>query len=294
MGKLWLDPHPDSPIKADLKYLVEGENPEYGDPIISEVAQLKLLDPACGSGHILVEGFDLLYKMYLAEYYSPEEALESILRYNLFGLDIDKRAVQLAQFAVLLKAARYYPEALRKGWLPNIYAMPDPRDFSRQEVLDFLGKEGLQYEEALSKALALMQQAQNLGSIMQFDLSEEAVGFIAGRWEYLQSAASLGFNEQAVLSAMSGYIPVLLTLNGKYEAVVANPPYMSSGAMNNLLKNYICSQLFPKPDMISFAVFLEVCLFRSLKSGNIGQINQHSWMFLSSYEEFRRALLEKL
>ncbi len=105
-----------------------------GDPLY-----LKLLDPATGSGHILVEGFALLYDMYMEEYYLPAEAVENILTKNLFGLELDLRAAQLARFAVLLAAAKKVPEILKKDILPRIYAMPEPVTFSRQEILDFLG-----------------------------------------------------------------------------------------------------------------------------------------------------------
>ncbi|MCB0524506.1 MAG: BREX-1 system adenine-specific DNA-methyltransferase PglX [Lewinellaceae bacterium] len=290
VGKLWLDLHPDSPFKANMKYLVEGDNPGYGDPIISEVAQLKLLDPAAGSGHILVEGFDLLYDMYLAEYYPPEEAVESILRHNLFGLDIDKRATQLAQFALLLKAATRHRDILKKGLRPNIYAMPEPRPFSRQEVLDFLGKDGLNYVDKLFDALHLMQQAQNLGSIMQFNLPETAVEYIAKRWRHFQQASDLSFHEKALLPGLSAYLPVLLILCGKYEAVVANPPYMGQGNMNGALKDYVNAHYkLSKSDL--FAVFMEVCLALNVKGGLMGMINQHSWMFLSTFEKLREHLL---
>lgn len=293
VGKIWLDLHPDSDLKQDMKYLVEGENPEYGNPIISEVAQLKLLDPAVGSGHILVEGFDLLYKMYLTEYYSPEEAVESIFKNNLFGLDIDKRAVQLAQFAVVLKAARYHREVLTKGWLPNIYAMPEPQDFSRQEVLDFLGKEGVAYEEPLSNALQLMQQAQNLGSIMQFDLKKEAIDFIKKRWGELEKKTNLSFHEQALIPIITPFVNVLLVMLQKYESVVANPPYMGLRKLNIDLKEYI-EKYFPNSKYDLCIAFMDVTMNFLKPCGLQSMINQQTWMFQSSLNQFRDNLLKKI
>lgn len=289
VGKIWLDLHPNSPLKANMKYLVESEH--YGDPIVQEAEQLKLLDPAVGSGHILVEGFDLLFDMYTAEYYPPGEAVESILRHNLFGLDIDKRAAQLAQFAILLKAAARYPDILKKGIRPNIHAMPEPHDFSRQDVLDFLGKDGLAYADHLFRALHLMQQAQNLGSIMQFDLPESAVDYIGQRWTAMQQADNLCFHEKALMPALSAYLPVLLILCQKYEAVVANPPYMGQGNMNGALKDYVNAH-YPLSKSDLFAVFMEVCLALNTQAGLMGMINQHSWMFLSSFEKLREHLLQ--
>lgn len=290
VGKLWLDLHPSSPLKVDMKYLVEGDNPAYGNPIISEIAQLKLLDPAVGSGHILVEGFDLLYDMYLAEYYPPEEAVESILHNNLFGLDIDKRAAQLAQFAVLLKAAAKRPEILKRGIRPHIYAMPEPRPFSRQEVMDFLGKDGLDYADALVSALQLMQQAQNLGSIMQFELSEAAVDYIAQRWAYFQQAEELSFYEKALLPALQAYLPVLLVLGRKYEAVVANPPYMGQINMNGSLKDFINSY-YPGSKSDLMTVFMEAIPHLTLPNARFALINLPSWLFLSSFETLRESYI---
>ena len=103
----------------------------------------------------------------MEEYYTPEEAVESILKNNLYGLDIDDRAAQLATFAILLKAAKVYPDVWHKDWLPNVYAMPEAQDFSMQEVKDFLGAEGMDYAEELEAALRLMKQAKNLGSVMK-------------------------------------------------------------------------------------------------------------------------------
>ena len=158
---------PNSPLKSQMKYLVENDSDGKTEAIINNVEELTLIDPAAGSGHILVEGFELLYQMYMEEYYTPEEAVESILKNNLYGLDIDDRAAQLATFAILLKAAKVYPDVWHKDWLPNVYAMPEAQDFSLQEIKDFLGAEGMDYAEELEAALRLMKQAKNLGSVMK-------------------------------------------------------------------------------------------------------------------------------
>lgn len=289
VGKIWLDLYPNSPLKTNMKYLVESDPVEYGEPIISEIAQLKLLDPAAGSGHILVEGFDLLFEMYLAEYYPPEEAAESILRHNLYGLDIDKRAAQLAQFAVLLKAAARYPDVLKKGIRPHIYAMPEPHDFSRQDVLDFLGKDGISYADQLFDALHLMQQAQNLGSVMKFELPELAVLHISQRWRHFQQAHDLVFQEMTLLPALSNFLPILLILCSKYEAVVANPPYMGRKWMNIDLANYIDGKYTEsKSDLMT--VFIEVCINIVQKNGYSGVVTLDSWMFLPSFENLREII----
>jgi hypothetical protein len=290
-GKIWLDKHPNSPLKASMKYLVENESDTIPEPIISEVAELTLIDPAAGSGHILVEGFELLYQMYMEEYYTPEEAVESILKNNLFGLDIDDRAAQLATFAILLKAAKYYRDVFTKGWLPNIYAMPEEKNFSLQEVKDFLGTDGVVYAEELNAALRLMKQSKNLGSIMKLTVSEKALTLITTRFKELKNAEFLDINMQGIFQELKRYIPVLLILTKKYIAVVANPPYMGNKSMNSDLKNYIeVNYPLSKSDLCT--VFLEVLPYFTIKKAKYAFIIPPSWMFLSSSENLRKYVFD--
>jgi len=353
-GRIWLDHHPDSPLREKMKYLVEPpvenpseietnsnsttlptegessfskggverqrdgglnhaaepsasilkENPpespfnkggrapmnasgllKNGDPIY-----LKLLDPATGSGHILVEGFALLYEMYMEEYYLPAETVENILTKNLFGLELDLRAAQLARFAVLLAAAKKTPEILKKDILPRIYAMPEPAEFTPQEVRDFLGSDGLQHEKVLTNALQLMQQAQNLGSVMQFNATEAERQFFKQRWETLQTESKTNLTARALEQKLEPFLNVFFALTRKYEAIAANPPYLGQKNMNTRLKKYVYDH-YPLTRTDLFAVFIEVCLNRLSNMGKLGMINQHSWMFLSSYEKFREHLL---
>lgn len=291
VGKLWLDLKPESDVKDGLKYLVANESAQ-AEAIISEAADIKLLDPACGSGHILVEGFDLLYACFMEEYYTPQEAVETILSRCLYGLDIDLRAKQLACFALLLKAAKQYPDILKNPILPQIYAMPEADVFSRQEVLDFLGEGNDKYEPMLSEALKLMREAKNLGSIMIFKLSAAARKAIQQRLTDLSELSALDMNLQMLMPRLTPYLQVLLTLTQQYEAVVANPPYMGQKNMNASLKEYVNkSYKISKSDL--FAVFMEVCLHLNRQAGLMGMINQHSWMFLSSYEKLRDELIGK-
>jgi hypothetical protein len=291
VGKLWLDLNPDSVLKSQMAYLIDDPAQKQA-PIISEAAQLKLLDPAVGSGHILVEGFDLLYAMYQEEYYTAEEAVKSILDKNLFGLDIDTRAAQLARFAVLLKAAKYYPEVLSKGWMPQIYAMPEPVFFNRQEILDFLGKDGLDYEEELTASLKLMREAQNLGSTMMIDWSKSGREYMLKRLKELQNQAFQDLTTQLLLNQITSYIQIAGILTDQYEGVAVNPPYMGMKNMNGALKNYVNAN-YPISKSDLFAVFMECGLAMTNNEGYLGMINQHSWMFLSSYEQLRERILAK-
>lgn len=298
-GKIWLDKHPDSPLKENMKYLVESTSPsgeesrELGtEGLINEVEDLTLMDPACGSGHILVEGFDLIYQMYMEEFVTPEEAVQSIFEKNLFGLDIDDRAAQLATFAILLKAAKVYPDIWTKDWLPQVYAMPEAKDFSRQEVEDFLGEEGQIYADQLYDALLLMKQAKNLGSVMKIELSKKAQSFIEERFDQLKGSNHLSLNEQLVLGKIEAYIFVLLLLTKKYTSVVANPPYMGQKSMNADLKNYVnVNYPITKSDLCT--VFIEVLPKFTSASGSYGFIVPPSWLFLSSFEKLRNQIVQQ-
>ncbi|WP_405291009.1 BREX-1 system adenine-specific DNA-methyltransferase PglX [Algibacter sp. Ld11] len=313
-GKIWLDKHPNSALKNQMKYLVENDNVIASDSeaissnendsiiankkessekqsLINNVEELTLIDPAAGSGHILVEGFDLIYKMYLEEYYTAEEAVQSILKNNLFGLDIDDRAAQLATFAILLKAAQVYPAIWTKDWLPNVYAMPEAANFSVLELKDFLGEDGTDYIEELDTALSLMKQAKNLGSVMKLDISEETRNYVEERFNKINNTEFRDFNIEVIFPKLNNYIPVLLLLTKKYTSVVANPPYMHRSNMNKVLKDYVFN-FYPKSKTDLFAVFIETSNELCLNFGYVSAINQQSWMFISSYDELRMELLD--
>ena len=298
VGRLWLDLNPNSRLRESMKYLVENSEGEanselktQGSKLISEVAHLKLLDPASGSGHILVEGFDLLYAMYREEGYTAAEAVRSIFTNNLFGLDIDTRAAQLATFALLLKAAACDRTILTANLLPQVYAMPEKDIFTLQEVLDFLGETHAAHADALYKALELMQQSQNLGSVMKFNLSTEARAAIASQTAAWQAHTPTNLLQGELWNRLRPYLQVLLILTQQYEAVAANPPYMGSGNMNDALKEYVNSN-YPKSKSDLFSVFMEVCMNVCQPDARMGMINMHSWMFLSSFEALRKFIVE--
>lgn len=300
VGRLWLDLNPDSRIRETMKYLVEPESAGSstigeaadGAPIISEVAQLKLLDPACGSGHILVEGFDLLYAMYREEGYSATESVRSIFENNLFGLDIDQRATQLSNFALLLKAAAKDRTILDRDLLPHVYAMPEKDIFTRDEVLEFLGTANAAHVDALYNALELMQQSQNLGSIMKFTFSDAALDAIVKQTAAWRSNSELDLVQQDLLKRLTPYLQVLQVLTTKYEAVAANPPYLNQKNYNIALKSYVV-KCYPLSKADLFSVFMEICIDLCSISGRMTMINQHSWMFLYSFEKMRKKFLNE-
>lgn len=293
LGRTWLDAKPDSDLRKDWIYLVEPS--ETNNTVAPKQESLNLetlnfLDPAVGSGHILVEAFDTFYAMYKAEYYSPEEAVQSILQNNLFGLDLDLRAVQLAKFALILKAAQYSRTVLEGKILPHVYAMPQSRVFTKEEIKIFLSEAHTVFADELFRALHTMEQANNLGSIMLLEISEGGNKAIREREQYWQMHPAQTLEEEIVKEVFPVYISILQILNNKFSCIAANPPYMGQRNMNGRLKSYI-NDHYPLSKNDLFAVFIEKMIKFSRNSGYIGCITMESWMFLSSYEKMRINLL---
>lgn len=298
LGKAYLDFEPDSALGEEMKYLVESEN--ESSRIIEDIEELTLIDPACGSGHILVTGMEWLYKMYREQGYNAKSAIENILSHNLFGLEIDDRAAQLARFALMMKAALLMKtvnasEAIEmvqrpNGMLPQIAAFPENRAFSSEEVEVLT--EGKHTQE-IYKTFDLLRQGKNLGSVIKLDLSEEALEALKTGYKHIKAKAkNLGLDvfEEAAWLTLKDYAEIALILSGKYTAVCANPPYMGQKNMNGELKDYV-GKHYPMTKADLFAVFMEVCMNITIKDGLMGMINQHAWMFLSSYEKYRKYLL---
>lgn len=294
LGRIYLDNNPYSEIKSEMKYLVETATPTPKDSIlkIDDLAYYKLLDPASGSGHILLEGFDLLYKMYLEEAYSSRVAIESIFKENLVGIDIDTRAKQLATFSLLMKAALIDPSFLNCNVMPRVLDMPGT-SFSRP-LTDLLREFYMSEDHTLMQetydAFELLKQAHNLGSIMRFTLSDRTRKEMALRYEEWGSLESDTLQEKRISDILPS-ISLILALTDKYTAVVANPPYMGASNMNDGLKSYIFNN-YPIAKYDLFSVFIEQMLNLTTEKARMGCITMEAWMFLSSFEEFRKRLID--
>ena len=298
LGKAYIDYEPDTKLKAQMRYLVEDQN-SASKPLIEDITELSLIDPAAGSGHILVVGMEWLYQMYLEQGYAPKAAVQSILEHNLYGLDIDERAAQLARFAVLLKGAQLLENRFagegknflmgKDFLLPHIYAFPEAYSFTVAEVETFT--EAPPHTEEILKALRLLYNGKNIGSALKLSLSTEAQDYIKQQIKEWDRTAKTAVEKEAIYKHLRPYLLVALNLAQKYTAVAANPPYMGSANMNAELKNYL-EKHYPMTKADLFAVFMEVCLDLCQDKGKMGMINQHSWMFLSSFEEYRKYLLQ--
>lgn len=294
IGRIYLDNNPDSSLGDGMRYLVKSDvrTPEEAVLKVDDITEYKLIDPACGSGHILNEGFDLLYDMYMDEFYSPRAAVENIFRRNLIGIDIDTRARQLSTFSLLMKAARKDRSFLDAKVMPRVLDMPEPfecpgdlKDFLKQ----FFAGGSSDVIAQTQKAFELLRQAKNLGSIMRFDISEPTRYQIETRTEEWESKAFIPEEIKKALPSMR----LILALTDKYTSVVANPPYMGSGNMNPELNKYV-NENYKDGKADLFSVFMLLSESLLVENGKYGMINMQSWMFLSSFEKLREHIIRDL
>ena len=295
VGRIYLDNNAYCPLKKDWRYLVEPAEPTPKEAIlkVDDLEELTLADLACGSGHILVEGFDLFYSLYIDEGYSRHDAVEKILTKNLTGIDLDTRAKQLATFALLLKAAQIDETFLDGKVMPRVLDMPKVDRYTWRDLdghmccaLQMDGPSETVFKE-LDEAFDLMKDAQNLGSIMKFNVSEETREFML---KCIEKQNSLHQFEESFAELFHGF-EVILALTEKYATMVMNPPYMGSGNMNDTLSTYV-KENYEEGKSDLFSTFMILAINRLMVYGKYGMINMHSWMFLSSFERLRRTLLD--
>ena len=317
LGKLWLDGHPDAadlllPTQAeqdsfvacnrdreDTKWHYYLEEAQQEPEVQAQLAQIRaehsklspedmrLIDPCMGSGHILVYAFDVFMQIYLSQGYTPRDAARSILQNNLFGADIDKRAYQLAYFAVMMKARQYNRRILTEGISPNLVAVQCPGKISsgalkRLGDLEPLGK----------RLLDTFAEAEEFGSILNVDFTERELNALDARLDDLSEKALFANLLDAAemnecVFALEPMLKQARILGQKYHVTVTNPPYMAPTAKQKpfVEKNYPAS----KADL--FAVFIEKCGRMLVPNGYQAMITMHSWMFLSSFEKLRTKLL---
>lgn len=291
VGKLWLQNRPGSRIREHMPYYIESFSGNSEDYLkLESIEELKLLDQACGSGHILVYGFELLHKIYEEEGYSPSEIPQLIIEKNLYGLEIDERAAQLAGFALMMKARSYHRRFFRKEIKPNITCFTDLM-LGTDEISEIFKELHISLPKSLEEDLDLCRQATNLGSLIQPQTPLETLEAIYDKLTGAIESSDLFIrsNIQEVLRAISQLIP----LSKKYHCVVDNPPYMGGGNMNKELSTFV-KKNYPDGKADLMACFMEVGLASLQPKGLLGMINQHSWMFLSSYEKLRDKLIKSI
>lgn len=296
VGRIYLDNNPyETILQKKWQYLVEPAEKQTAENILkyNELTDLKIADLACGSGHILNECFDLLYDLYIAEGYGRGEAIENIFCHNLTGVDLDNRAKQLATFALLLKACQKDSSFADAHCLPNVLTMPRPWNeekvdghFSDFISLYFQGENTSAQNKELAACFELMRDADSLGSIMKFEISDSTRLLIKQATEYWCS-------QEIVPDAVRLQIPtfeLILALTERYHALVMNPPYMGSGNMNEVLSKYVKANYEEgKADL--FSTFMILAINRLSYKGKAGMINQDSWLLKTSFQQLRRKML---
>lgn len=293
VGRIYLDNNPYSGIKEDMQYLVESESSTDKANIyeFDDIHNLTCADLACGSGHILNEIFDLLYTCYIEEGYNRRQAVEDIFHYNLTGIDLDTRAKQLSQFALLLKACQKDICFADGHSMPRVYDMPKPyadKEHLAANIVEFIMASSKEVIEELYEAILLMNEAQNLGSIMKFDISERTRNMVAVRLEEYEKEEFLSEEIRGLMP----YMRIILALTLNYSALVMNPPYMGGGNMNEVLSKYVKDNYEEgKADLAT--VFVEMMPQRLAASGKYAFIIPPSWMFLSTFENLRKGIIER-
>lgn len=260
---------------------------------------IKVIDPCMGSGHILVYAFDVLMQIYTQMGYTDKDAVLSILENNLYGLDIDKRAFQLAYFAVLMKARQYHKFILKKQPQCHIYAIAESNGINMKHLAYF----GAQLDE-LEKPVALNQMQELIATLHDAKEYGSIISVADSDWDLLRQFAAefdisgeMGlfdnsFGIEATQQRLQELVAVGEVLAQKYEVVVTNPPYMGSSGMGAKLSAYV-KQNYPDSKSDLFAVFIEACHDITAKNGYQAMITQQSWMTLPSFYNLRRKIIEK-
>ena len=309
LGRLWIEGHPNEALKEQWKYYLDEAEQEESvqkqlNQIYAEHSKLNLegltcLDPCCGSGHILAYMFDVLMQIYLSRGYRDRDAAISIVEHNLYGLDIDERAAQLAYFAVMMKARQYDQRFLSRGIQPHVYAIEESNGLSTWKA--FSGSDFGQltldqtYIAQADELIDLFHDAKEYGSILKVEPTD-----YDNLQDYLEEIRQKG-SENILFAAwsaeMADKMPKLIRqaklLSRKYDVVVTNPPYMGSSGMNAKLSKYVKDN-YPDSKSDLFAVFIEQCGAMIKPNGYQAMITQHAWMFLSSYEKLREKILQKM
>ncbi|MFD1874329.1 BREX-1 system adenine-specific DNA-methyltransferase PglX [Hymenobacter bucti] len=291
VGKLWLQNKPNSHLREHMPYFIESASLQSDEYLkINSPEEITLLDQACGSGHILVYGFELLSKIYEEEGYSASEIPKLIIERNLFGFEIDERAAQLAAMALMMKARSYQRRFFRKGEVPqpHILCFQDLK-LDEQQTAGALAGIGIKPSDRLLHDLKNMRQSTNLGSLIVPHVGLlEIQNVLRKVEEYLQQADVF---VQYDLLQFKATLEQLSLLGQNYTCIVDNPPYMGGAKMNPTLADFVKLN-YPKSKADLMTCFMERAWNQVGCNGFIGMINLPSWMFLSSFESFRKELLE--
>ena len=325
IGRQWLQTYPDSPLKNTMPYYIgPGDQPPEvlaqlaaRTPQSIEPESIKVLDPACGSGHILVEAYKILKVIYEERGYRSRDIPQLILKHNLFGLDIDDRAGQLAGFALMMLAReddrRLFSRVAEGQVTLNVLALQESRHLDVQSLWQQLNLTGDWHKgrsqglfednqtelgsdnadsryQLLKQIVEKFRDAKTFGSLIEVD-ADNAESLISLHQQLEQLARSGDVMQKPAAQALLPYVHQAWMLAQRYDAVIANPPYMGGKGMNSQLKDFAKSS-YPNSKSDLFAIFMERAFSLLKPNGFNAQVNMQSWMFLSSYEQLRDWLLK--
>jgi hypothetical protein len=315
LGRLWLEGHPD--VKEQLLpteeeqsayaagnrdpedtkwhyYLEEAEQEPEVQAQLAEIRkeyaaltpdQLKVIDPCSGSGHILAYMFDVLMQIYESYGYTTREAVASIVENNLYGLDIDDRAAQLAYFAVMMKARQYDRRFFSRDIQPHVYAIAESNHVD-SFALEYFCNGDAKLKKAMDTIISELHDAKEYGSILTVTPQDWSALYD----RFAEITEDINMSRETALRELLPLVQVAEALVQKYDTVVTNPPYMGSSGMSAKLTDFV-KKNYPDSKSDLFAVFIEKCGQMAKRNGYQAMITQHSWMFLSSFEKLRTKLL---
>ena len=241
-------------------------------------------DPCSGSGHILAYMFDVLMKIYESYGYTTREAVASIVENNLYGLDIDDRAAQLAYFAVMMKARQYDRRFFSRGIQPHVYAIVESNHVDKFAV-DYFCNGDMKLTVAMDTIIKELHDAKEYGSILTVTPQDWSALYD----RFAEIAEDINMSREAALRELLPLVQVAEALAQKYDVVVTNPPYRALADCSNKLNDYVKKD-YPDSKSDLFAVFIESCSKMTKKVGYQAMITQHAWMFLSGFIKLRAKL----
>lgn len=291
LGRLWEDGHPNAELKSKWKYYLDEAEQEFevNEKIIEihkEYAlltpeQLKVIDPCSGSGHILVYMFDVLMQIYESYGYTTREAVASIVENNLYGLDIDDRAAQLAYFAVMMKARQYDRRFFSRGIQPHVYAIAESNHVDKF-ALEYFCNGDTKLKKAMDTILSELHDAKEYGSILTVPPQDWSALYA----RFAEIEEDIHISREAALRGLLPLVQVAEALAQKYDAVVTNPPYLSVSGLNAEVSEFI-KKTYPDSKNDLYSVFIERCHSLTKKLGLQAMITQQAWMFTALYEPLR-------
>ena len=289
LGRLWMLNRPKSRLVDRMNYYIPPQDQEPDYLRISSPDEIKICDPACGSGHMLTYAFDLLHAIYEEEGYDVAEIPGLILTHNLYGIEIDDRAGALAAFALTMKAAACRKRFLRRGVQPNVCVL-EPVRFEGGELNDYMEAMGRDFFTVpISQTLNQFDQVDNFGSLIRPALTDvdSAILMVEGR----DVGGNLFLRD--VHSRVCTALRMARYLSPQYHVVIGNPPYKNRSDLNETLSKWIDNS-FPASKADLYTAFIERCIERAQPRGQIALVTMQSWMFIDTLKDLRERILSQM